>query len=92
MNYNVVERETIIFTQLSLYYELIFDNPYGFRPKYLTEYAALELSDRIKTQMHKKVPMNIFIDLSKAFDTIDNTIVLDKLVFRIQFYCYQNVI
>ena len=70
--------EKIIFTQLSTYFnenKLIFDNQYGFRPKHSTEYAALELVDRIITQMDKKkVPINIFLDLSKAFDTIDHTV------------------
>ena len=76
--------EKIIFTQLSLYFnenKLIFDNQYGFRPKHSTEYAALELVDRIITQMDiKEVPINIVLDLSKAFDTIDHTILL-KLKF-----------
>ena len=75
--------EKIIFTQLSTYFnenKLIFDNQYGFRPKHSTEYAALELVDRIITHMdNKEVPINIFLDLSKAFDTIDHTILLAEL-------------
>ena len=49
--------EKIIFTQLSTYFnenKLILDNQYGFRPKHSTEYAALELVDRIITDMDKK--------------------------------------
>ena len=71
--------EKIIALQLSSYFEtnkLLFDNQYGFRPKHSTEHAALELIDRIINKMDThEIPLHIFIDLSKAFDTIDHTIV-----------------
>ena len=60
----------------------MFDHQYGFRPKHSTEYAALELIDRIITQLDKdEIPINIYLDLSKAFDTIDHIILIDKLKY-----------
>ena len=48
--------EKSFFTQLSSYFneaKLFFDNQYGLRPKHCTEYAALELVDRIINLMDK---------------------------------------
>ena len=60
----------------------MFDHQYGFSPKHSTEYAALELIDRIITQLDKdEIPINIYLDLSKAFDTIDHIILIDKLKY-----------
>ena len=74
--------EKIIFTQLSLYFnetKQLLDNQHGFRPTHSTECAALKLVDRIVTQLDKNdIPIKIFLDLSKVFDTIDHTMLLNK--------------
>ena len=74
--------ERIIYDQLSSYLEenkLLFDHQYGFRSKHSTEFAALELIDRIITDMdNDETPINIYLDLSKAFHTIDHSILTAK--------------
>ena len=71
-----------MYYQLSCYLndsKLLFDNQYGFRSMHSTEYAALELIDSIITQMdNNELPINIYLDLSKAFDTIDHSILINK--------------
>ena len=57
----------------------LYDNEYGFRMEHSTEVAALELAVRIITCMdHNETPINIHLDLLKAFDTLDHELVLAK--------------
>ena len=75
--------ERVVFNQLYQYLDvnnLLLDSQYGFRKQHFTELAALELIDRIHKSMDNgQIPVSIFLDLSKACDTLDHTIILSKL-------------
>ena len=61
---------------------MFYSSQYGFRKGHSTGYAALELVDRILQHLdNNKFPINFYLDLSKAFDNLDHTILLHKLQF-----------
>ena len=59
---------------------LITIEQFGFKTGHSTELAAIKLVDHLTKQMNMgEVPTHIYIDLSKAFDTLDHFILLAKL-------------
>ena len=75
--------EKIVQKQLYTYLvnnNLLLDSQHGFREKHSTESAVIELTDYLKIQIdNKHVPLCLFLDLSKAFDTINFDILLLKM-------------
>ncbi len=77
--------EKVLFKQIYDYFQqkkLFYSAQYGFRTGHSTDFATIELVDRIITKLDQKnTPIGIFIDLTKAFDTIDHRILIDKLKY-----------
>ena len=78
--------ERIMYTQLYYYFNvnnLLPEQQYGFRSQHSTELASVKLVDFILKEMDNirdiKIPASIFLDLSKAFDTLNFDILLRKL-------------
>ena len=66
--------ERVIHDQMYEYFNefnLLAKQQYGFRKKHSTECAAIKLIDHVSKQMENgKTPGNLYIDLSKDFDTL----------------------
>ena len=77
--------ELVIHDQMYKYFNqfnLLAEQQYCFRKQHSTEYAALKLVYHVSKEMEAgKIPANVYIDLSKVFDTLVFDVLLSKLKY-----------
>ena len=61
---------------------MLFQGQFGFRSNHSTDFAILSITDKVQQAVDQgDLSCGIFLDFSRAFDTVDHAILIEKLDF-----------